>query len=444
MVSTAAGERLGPIELVPGVTRLNAITKLFASFVAIASLTGMSLLQGYILTEHLGLPRRIQGTVSGDLSFWTEIVMLVGFVPFGILADRIGRRPVFITGISLIGLGWGLYPFATSVGELLAFRLIYAVGVAGTAGTLATLVNDYPAESSRGKFIGFTAMLNVLGVVFVARVIGGIPAFMGERGYDPVTAGKTMFLSMAALCAVTAVIARFGLKAGTPAGRHERPSKKQLYTSGVSAMQNPRIALAYAAAMAARSDVVIKGLFLALWAIQAGHELGLNPGRAMARFGTMIAIMYVVSFVSAPLFGWFIDKVNRMTAMMVALSTASAGYLAMIFLSSPLEFDMLPLLILLTLGTGFMTKAQAALIGQEAPVRERGSIIATAQMFGALGVLIFTAIGGRLFDALGPWAPFVLVGSYQSLLLVAAIVIRMVAPGAIPIAARPARSQTSA
>ena len=111
------------------------------------------------------------------------------------------------------------------------------------------------------------------------------------------------------------------------------------------------------------------------------------------------------------------------------------------FLSSPIDFAMLPLLILLTLGTGFMTKAQMALIGQEAPIKERGSVIATAQMFGAIGILIFTAVGGRLFDAWGPWAPFVLAGAYQSLLLIVGLVIRAVSPGRMP--ARPAAGDQS-
>jgi MFS family permease len=200
------------------------------------------------------------------------------------------------------------------------------------------------------------------------------------------------------------------------------------------AARNSRIAFSYAAAMAARSDVVIKGLFLALWAVQSGRQMGLSSGEAMAKFGTAIAVMYAVSFVSAPLFGWFIDKVDRMTAMCVALFVAASGYLAMYFLSSPIDFAMLPLLIVLTLGTGFMVKAQMALIGQEAPVKERGSVIATAQMFGALGILIFTAIGGRLFDAWGPWAPFVLVGGYQALLLLVALAIRYLRPVEIAVA----------
>ena len=85
---------------------------------------------------------------------------------------------------------------------------------------------------------------------------------------------------------------------------------------------------------------------------------------------------------------------------------------------------MVPLLIWLTLGTGFMVKAQMALIGQEAPLKHRGSVIATGQMFGAVGILIFTVLGGRLFDAVGPWAPFAAVGVYQGVLFVFAVAVR--------------------
>jgi len=430
-----SGARLGPIELMPGISRANAATKLYASWVTIAALTGMSLLQGYILTEHLDIPRSEQGTLSGDLSFWTEIVMLLCFMPFGVLADRIGRRPVYVMGIVLIGIGWGLYPLATSVPELLAYRLIFAVGVAATTGTLVTLVNDYPMESSRGKYIGLTSMANVLGTIFAARFIGGIPDWLSTRGYDAVTAGTVMYGTMAALCIFTALVTWLGLKSGTPVKTQERSSAKELYKSGLSAASaNARIAFSYAAALAARSDVVVKGLFLALWAIQSGREQELTTAEAMARFGTIMAMMYVVSFFSAPLFGWFIDKVDRMTAMCTALVVASVGYLSMYLLTSPIDYAMIPLLTVLTLGTGFMVKAQNALIGQEAPVKQRGSVIATAQIFGALGILFFTALGGRLFDAWGPWAPFAAVGVYQAVLLVVALVVRArTAPAARPV-----------
>jgi MFS family permease len=357
------------------------------------------------------------------------VVGLILFIPFGMMADRIGRRPVLTFGLITVGIGWGLYPFATTFSELMVFRLIYAAGAAATAGSLATLVNDYPIETSRGKLIGITSAANTLGTMFVSGVIARIPDFLAQRGYDPVTGGRAMFLVGGTLCILTGLLTARGLAPGTPLGRSARPPPGALAGSIVRALANPRIVLAYAGALVARSDVVVKGLFLSLWAVHAGREAGLDPGRAIARFGTMIIIMYLVGLVAAPLFGWFIDRVHRLTAMIVALATAAAGYLSMRFLTSPLDFDMIPLLVLLTLGTGFMVKASMALIGQEAPVAERSSVIAGSSVCGAIGILIFTGVGGRLFDAWGPWAPFVLAGAYQSVLLVVAIVIRIVAPG---------------
>jgi hypothetical protein len=65
--------------------------------------------------------------------------------------------------------------------------------------------------------------------------------------------------------------------------------------------------------------------------------------------------------------------------------------------------------------------ASQTLIGQEAPAEHRGSIIGMFSFFGAAGVMFVTSVGGRLFDAIDPSAPFVMVGSINTLLFVAAI-----------------------
>jgi MFS family permease len=429
MEKVASTQRLGPILLAPGIRRSHVVTKIYAAFITVAMLTGMSFLQAYLLTEHLHIPRGEQGTIAGDLTFWAEIVSLCFFSPFGILADRIGRRPVYVGGILLIGLGYGLYPFATSFTELLIYRLISAVGVAAAAGMIATLTNDYPQEKSRGLLIGITSMTNILGVIFMAAVVAQIPSLLIDRGFDPVTSGKVMFMFAASLCIVTAAVARLGLKGGTAVARHERAGVNVLVTSGLRAAMNPRIALSYAGAFAARSDLVIQGLFLALWAIHDGAQRDMSPAEAMARFGGMIIIMQGVSLAAAPVFGWFMDQVNRVTATIVALIFATLGYLSMGIITSPLDFAMAPYFIVLAFGSSFMLKSSLGLVGQEAPPKERASIIAALGMFGALGILILTLFGGRLFDTWGPWAPFVVAGAYQGILLILAIVIRIVAPG---------------
>ena len=49
--------------------------------------------------------------------------------------------------------------------------------------------------------------------------------------------------------------------------------------------------------------------------------------------------------------------------------------------------------------------------------------------------MVGTLAGGWLFDNWAPYAPFVLIGIVQSILLVLAIIVRRVAPG--PIFAEP-------
>lgn len=422
--------------LAPGITRANAIVKLYASFITVAMLTGMNFLQGYVLTEHLGVPRGQQGTLSGDLSFWTEVVAILLYNPMGVLADRIGRRPLYVFGILMVGLGYGLYPFATSVPELLVYRLVFAVGLAATTGVIAILANDYPLDRSRGKLIGFSAMCNVAGTIFMASLVARIPLLTAAQGFDPVMGGKIMYLFAAVLCIVSAAIFYRGLAPGVPADISKdvkgRASVGELLQSGIKAGANPRIALSYAAAFVARSDMVIKGMFLALWAIQSGRDMGLRPDESMARFGIMYVAMYAVSFFSAPLFGWFIDRVNRVTVMMVALGIAAAGYSCVILLDTPLDMSAMPYLMLMTLGSSCMIKASLALVGQEAEARTRGSVIAFNSFCGAIGILLFSSIGGRLFDQVAPWAPFVMLGVYQFLLFLVAGVVRITAPGKQP------------
>jgi len=421
--------RFGPIWLAPGVMPFNVVTKLYAGFVCIGMLAGMNLLQGYILMEHLHIPRSQLGVVAGNLAFWAEVVALFLISPFGILSDRIGRRPVLIFGILMIGLAYGVYPFATSVEELLAGRVLYGIGLAAAIAILPTITNDYPQDRSRGKLIGFSSMLETVGVFFVGTLLARIPSILTARGVDAITAGRALFLLIAGLGVISAIYFRVGLQGGTPVRKIHRKPFRELLISGFTAARNPRIVLSYMTSFTGRSDLVIKALFLTLWAIRDGRGMGLNPGQALARFGIVLGIMQFVSLVWQPVFGWIMDRVSRVTAVIIAMFFASTGYLSMYLITSPLDFTMMPAFVLLQLGSSSAVMASIGLLGQEAPLHERGAIMGMAGLCGAAGILMFSRGGGIVFDAWGPWAPFVVVGSVQLVLLAGAFAVRIWAPG---------------
>lgn len=438
MTTTETALKVGPIRLDEGVTRFNFWSFMYASFIVIGVLAGMNILQPYVLTEILQLPRHVQGTVSGNLGTWQEIVAILLINPFGWLSDRVGRRPLMVFGIIVCGIGMGLYPFASSVNELVFYRILFAVGSACLAAMIAVIGNDYPAEASRGRMIGFGNVLNGVGVIFMSVVILQIPDFLTARDVDNVTAGRAMYLTVAVLCLASAAWFRFGLKAGIQTKAKVPPDWKTLMLSGLRAGRNPRILLSYGAAFIGRADVSIKGMFVSLWAVAAAPDVGLTTAEAIARGGLLLGILSLAGMLWVGVFGWLLDRVNRVTGLAIALGLAGIGYSSMWFVTSPLDFSILPLslFIVLALGQTSVICASVTLVGQEAMPAERGAVISMNGFFGAIGIFMAFFIGGRLFDAFGPSAPFVMVGLFQLGLFVAAVVVRIMSPGAVDPAGR--------
>ena len=422
-------EKLGPIELAPGISRFNAITYFYACFICIGVLAGMNFIQGYILTEMLSIPISNQGTVSGNLAFTQEIIAIFLVALFGILSDRIGQRSVMVFGTIVVSIGFALYPYATSVTELFIYRAVFATGAAALSSVLAIIVNDYPQERSRGKLISVHSVLNALGVAVFAILLGRLPTVFTSNGYDPVTSGQYTMLLVAGLTFVSGLIFLRGLKGGTPEKDYNKPSVGELVKVGIESAKNPRIALAFGATLLARADVSVNGIFISLWAITSGAALGLSAGEAIKRVVVVIVITNLLSIVWAFVFGSIIDRINRVTAMVIAMSLGTVAYGSMYFVDSPLNYSNLPFFILISASAIGTVIATSSLIGQEAPMRQRGTVIGFSAFFGAVGILAATKFGGQLFDVIGPRGPFLLIAVTHATLLLAAIAVRIKSPG---------------
>ena len=349
--------------------------------------------------------------------------------PFGILADRIGRRPVIMLGIGTIGLSYAVYPWTTDIPQLMAMRVIFGIGVAAAAAMTATIQNDYPVESSRGRVIGFSSAFNALGIVFATWMVSRLPVWLQDAGVGPVAAGRYAYSAAALVCLVSILIFRFGLKAGVPEQTRQRPRWWDLTRTGIEQMRNPRILLAYLYAMPARGALVVFGLFTSLWASTAFKAAG--GAVAVAQYqvwlpstvGTLTAVGW--SFV----FGWILDRIGRVAGVVLSTAMAIVAYSSMYFVESPLDLRMLPLFALLgaSMASGMMSSM--ALVGQEAPPAARGAVIGLLSLFGSAGIILAATYGGELFSAATPWAPFLLIAGAQAVLLIVAVVIWIVAPG---------------
>ncbi len=428
-----AGLKVGPYWIRPGLTRGNVAAVIFASFVAISMTVYLSLIQPYVLNEIVKIPEARQGAVSGALVAMSEAiaVLLVGFV--GAWADRVGLRLVFCVGFLMVAGGYLLYPLATDESQLFLFRAVFAVGLSMVPVMLSITVQDTPQEVSRGKWVATNNICQGVGILLIATfLLGRAPTWFQAAGLDPVMAGRLSLWSAAAICLFAATVLWRGLPRHTPNAIPKLKLLPQFLGGLREGVDNPRLAVAFGAAFISRGDMVVVGTFLTLWVTQYGLDQGLDTAAASARGFMLFGIVQISALVWAAVMGVLADRINRMTSLCVALLLATASYSLMGQVDDPLARSTIPVAVLLGMGEISMIVAGGALLGQEARASLRGTIVGVFNLFGALGIVAVSYVGGLVFDAYGRSVPFVMMGLLNGLLLLVALAVRLRAGNPTP------------
>jgi MFS family permease len=414
--------------LKPGISAAHFATLLYGGFVSIALIVFVNIGQPYVLLENLRI-ENAEGTLTGMLAVVAEVTTLLTIGYFGVLADRIGRKPLIAFGALVMGVAYTVYPLAGTIFFLVVIRIILAVGTTAETSMISIILHDYAAERARGRMLAIVGILMGIGAVLMNVIVGTLPERFIAQGIDAITAGRYMHWIVAAICFFSAGVFYLGFKPGTPVMLAERLPQLELIKRGLAEARRPRVALAYAASFVSRSDLVILGTFIVLWGTVAGRDQGMDTAEAVASGVRLFAITQLAGLLCSPVLGFVTDKINRVTGLAVGSLLGALGYSSMWFVTNPGDPVFLPLFILLGIGqTGCNLSAQA-LVGQEAPEEVRGVVIGGFGFCGTIGIIFSTWIGGIIFDLWMPSAPFVFVGGLTWLVFFYALVIRKVSPG---------------
>jgi MFS family permease len=344
------------------------------------------------LLPHFADTLHLSKTGAGVLVAAYAAGALVGGIPGGAAAARLGARRAVLVGLTLMGLSSLGFAFAHSFDALLAARFLQGCGSGFTwAGAFAWLLAAAPRDR-RGALIGTAMGAAVFGALF-GPVVGALAALFG-RG--------TVFTALAALAVVLGAWA-LRLDSVPP----EPPS--------VSAMGRALRQSHFAAGLA------LMALASLLWGVLT--TLGPLHLSAAGWGATGIAAAWIVASLLetalSPIAGRVLDR--RGNALPVQVSLAAGVAVSVGLAVSPRPLAYVPILVAAGGAYGVLFTPAFALIaeGAERSGLPQGMAFGLMNAAWATGALVGPAAGGAVAAATGDVVPFLVSAGFCATALAA-------------------------
>lgn len=157
------------------------------------------------------------GELIGTLMLVSSLSSAVLMIPFGILADRYGRKPFLIVSAVLSAFSFGMYFFVTDTALFAVAELIKGLSWAMSWGTSGALLSEKASEKKRSYAFGLSSFGFAVGAV-VGYLMGAVPDFLtAAYGMNHPGSIRIMYL-------ITAVVAFFSLFPLIPVKEARKPS----------------------------------------------------------------------------------------------------------------------------------------------------------------------------------------------------------------------------
>jgi multidrug resistance protein len=300
-------------------------------------------------------------------------------LPFGIISDRVGRRPFLVFGMLAMAGAFVLYAYSTTYTSLFLSRFLDGVTAAANWSVgLAIIADVYPA-GERGQGMGI--VMGAMGVGAIAGpAIGGL--LYDWLGY------KAPFLLVAAICVAAGLFALVSreLKRLGPLG-----SKEGYGRMARAVLAYPGIALILVIVM---MGTVSLGVLVPLFPVYLEENLGVGS----SAIGLLFALTVLTYSVSSPIAGKLADKVGKKVLMVCGLLATAVVAPALVFAGNLVPIAVLFALCGVTIA--FFETPTLPFIADRIGGGEEGEAYGTAfglfNMAWAIGYMIGPAAGGFL------------------------------------------------
>jgi MFS family permease len=339
----------------------------------------------YLVGEALGIYGLSQGLLQ---------------IPFGLLSDRFGRKPMIVVGLLLFALGSAVAALSTSIGGVIFGRVLQGSGAVGSV--ILALVADLTTEENRTKAMAMVG-ITIGGSFMVALVTGPILAtFIGVDG---------IFWLMVGLAMIGIAITEFVV----PNPRRVRVHRDAETVPGLmmAVLRNKEllrldIGIFALHSMLTASFLVVPGLLRGTLDVSTHKDWMVYLPVLLVSIVVMVPAIIVA------------EKYRRMKGVFVGAVAALLVSQVMLYLGAGNFYVLLAALIIFFSGFNVMEASLPSLITKVAPPDAKGTAMGLYSSLQFLGIFVGGVVGGWANQTGGTTGVFALTAALALLWLLAA------------------------
>ncbi|BFO08622.1 Inner membrane transport protein yajR [Serratia rubidaea] len=307
-------------------------------------------------------------------------------IPFGLISDRIGRKPLIVGGLLVFALGSAIAALSDSIWGIILGRALQGSGAIAAA--VMALLSDLTREQNRTKAMAFIGIS--FGITFaIAMVLG--PVITHALGLH------ALFWMIAALALCGIVIT---LLVVPSADRHVLNRESSMVRGSFSkVLNNPRLL---------KLNLGIMCLHILLMSSFVALPLAMEKaGLAASSHWIVYLVTMLVSFVSVVPFIIYAEKKRRMKQVFMGCVAVLFAAELVLLISGQHLWGIIAGVQLFFMAFNVMEAILPSLISKESPAGYKGTAMGVYSTSQFIGVAIGGSLGGWLYGLHGAGLVFI-------------------------------------